>query len=452
MTAVAILGLGASGDAAARLALHHGATVYVSDLRTDPPAAAGAAQLRTLGAHVELGTHDVARIVAADTVVVSPGIPPDAPVLRELRSAGRRWISEPEFAARFLHGPLIAVTGTNGKTTTCVLVDHLLRAGGIRTGLGGNLGGGLAPAASELPLRNPPPEWVILEMSSFQLADIDRFRPDIGVVTGLAPDHLDRYPSLEAYYADKARLFDNADPASRWVLNGDNPDVLALAGDAPGARYLFGLDARDGLHATVEEGMLVLRWREETEPLLHRDRLPLLGRHNVANALAAALVARLVGLDAEEIARGLSTARPLAHRLEPVVEEGDVLWVNDSKATNVAAAVSAVLSLDRPLLLLVGGKDKGEALEELAEAARGRARRVICFGAAGARFAAVMTQADVPVAGPLPGLDDAVRAARREARPGDVVLLAPACSSFDEFDNYEARGRRFNALARGEAA
>jgi UDP-N-acetylmuramoylalanine--D-glutamate ligase len=451
MTDVAILGLGASGDAAARLALHKGEQVYVSDLRTDAPTAARAAHLEALGAHVELGRHDLARLASAGTVVVSPGIPPGAPVLQALRARGVRWVSEPEFAFRFLHGPLIAVTGTNGKTTTCVLTDHLLREGGVRSGLGGNLGGGLAPAASELPLMDPPAEWYVLEMSSFQLADIETFRPDIGVVTGLAPDHLDRYPDVSTYYADKARLFTNADSESVWVLNGDLPEVEALAGDAPGRRYRFGIEPADGLHAFLAEGILTLRIGEVDEPLLPVQELPLLGRHNVANALAAALVARLVGLRAQDITRGLRTAAPLPHRLEPVADQDGVLWIDDSKATNVAAAVSALLSMDRPAVLLLGGKDKGEALEPLADAARKRVRVAICYGAAGPRLAAAMKAAGAPVLGPVDGLDAAVAAAREEAGPGDVILLAPACSSFDEFENYEARGRRFAALAR-EAA
>lgn len=449
MTTVAILGLGASGDAAARLALHNGANVYVSDLNDDATSATRAADLRALGADVELGAHDVARVLAADTVVVSPGIPPRAPVLRELRAAERSWISEPEFAVRFLSGSLIAVTGTNGKTTTCVLLDHVLRHAGIDVALGGNLGGGLAPAASALALADPPPEWVVLEMSSFQLADIDRFRPDIGVVTMLAPDHLDRYPTVEAYYADKARLFENAGPSSRWVLNGESSEVLALPGSAPGARYLFGVDPRPDLNAFLKNGILTLRLEEHgEEPVVSRAHLPLLGRHNVANALAAALAARLAGLTPAQIAQGLRTARPLPHRLEPVLESDGVLWVNDSKATNVAATVGALRSLDRPLVLLLGGKDKGEELGELAEAAAGRVRLAVCFGAAGPRFVGALAAAAVPVHAPAENLAAAVAAARDVARPGDAVLLAPACSSFDEFQSYEERGQRFIDLAR----
>jgi len=481
MTTVAILGLGASGDAAARLALSKGGDVHVSDLKTDAATRACGAELRKLGAAVELGSHDVARIARAGTVVVSPGIPPHAPVLDALRARGVRWVSEPEFAARFLSGSLIGITGTNGKTTVSVLVAHLLREAGVRVGLGGNVGGGLAPAAAELALRTPTADWYVLELSSFQLADIDQLSPQIGVVTGLAPDHLDRYESVEAYYGDKARIFDNATADSRWVLNGEQPEVEALAGDAAGVRYRFGLamgagsgagdgmagsagasQAGDGmaLHAFLQDERLTLALPgEPVEPLIAVSELPLLGRHNLRNALCAALIARLAGVPAAAIAEGLRTARPLPHRLQPVVETDQVLWINDSKATNVAAAVGAVESLDRPLVLLLGGKDKGESLAPLVHAlsaAGDRIRAVVAYGAAGARIAEALEGAD----GTLPehvrragnGLDAAVKLARSLVQPGDALLLAPACSSFDEFENYEARGRRFEDLARGVAA
>jgi UDP-N-acetylmuramoylalanine--D-glutamate ligase len=448
--AVAIIGVGASGVAAARLATAKGAKTYVSDLRADAGAAAGADRIRALGADVDLGRHDLERIVRADAVVVSPGIPPDAAVLQSLRARGVRWISEPEFAFRFFAGPLIAVTGTNGKTTTAALTAHLLKEAGVDAALGGNVGGGIAPAASELALREPAPDWYVLEMSSFQLADIERFRPDIGVVTNLAPDHLDRYATVAEYYADKARLFENADADSRWVLNGDDPEAQALPGDAPGARYLFST-ARTDTAARIEGGTLTLDVGAGAEPLLPRARLPLLGEHNASNALAAALAARLAGAEPELLAVGLARARPLAHRLEPVAEAGGVLWVNDSKATNVAAALSAVRSLDdRRLVVLLGGKDKGEDFAPLARALVDRARVAITYGAAGERIAAVLDAQAIPVLRVTPGtpFEDVVEAARERARAGDVVLLTPACSSFDMFADYEERGRSFAALAR----
>ncbi len=459
--AVAIVGLGASGLAAARLALvRGGGSVYVSDLKTDAQTDARAADLRELGARVELGAHDVARIAQAGVVVVSPGIPPDAPVLRQLRSRDVRWISEPEYACRFYQGSLIAVTGTNGKTTTAALAAHLLEAAEISAALGGNVGVGLAPAASELALMHPPPQWYVLEMSSFQLADTQRMAPDIGVVTTLAPDHLDRYPDVEHYYRDKARLFQNARPRDHWVLNGEVDAVRALPGDAPGTRCLFAHDpgqVEEALpSAFVREGMLTLRWpadagQEPTEERLAASaRLRVLGRHNVLNALAAALTARVAGASPQAISDGLESFQPLPHRMQPVLDRAGVLWVDDSKATNVDAARSAVESLDRSLVVILGGRDKGEDFRPLARALRSRARLAILYGEAGGRLERELTDElgpDLPVVRVHSGFDAAVERAASEARAGDVVLLSPACSSFDLFSDYRERGRRFAELA-----
>lgn len=462
---VAVIGLGASGVAAARLAVEKGGDVYVSDSRTDDAVAARGAHLGDQ-VEVELGRHDIDRMVAADLVVASPGISPDAPVLRELVERGVSWISEPEFACRFFDGSLIGITGTNGKTTTTLLVDHLLHASGLRSAAGGNVGGGLAPAASDLARREDPPDWIVLEMSSFQLAGVKTFRPDIGVVTNLSPDHLDRYASVEAYYADKARLFDHATDQSLWVLPAADDSVARLAGDAPGRRFFFG--DGDESSAFVSDGELILRLRGEIEPLLPRTDLPLLGAHNVKNALAAALVARLAGAGTGGISAGLGSARALPHRMEAVGEFDGVLWINDSKATNVAATLSALTSLDRPVILLVGGKDKGEDFGQLAAAVTEYSRIVIAYGAAGSRAAHELSSAiGVPVADsietlessrPTPSihlvtgtLDKVVERARAVARVGDAVLLSPACSSFDMYDSYEHRGRHFTRLAQAAA-
>ena len=450
MNAVAILGIGTSGVSAALLAHTQGAMAYVSDMRTDASAAAGADRIRAAGGDVELGRHDVERIARADTVVVSPGIPPDAPVLHALTERRVRWISEPEFAFRFIQGPLIAVTGTNGKTTTAVLTAHLLSEAGVDVALGGNVDAVLGPPASELALRRPVPAWYVVEMSSFQLAGVERFRPDIGVVTNLASDHLDRYPSVAAYHADKARLFVTADERSRWVLNGDDPQVPALAGEAPGRRFSFSVERPDA-DGRIEGGELVIDVGDGSERLLPRSDVPLLGAHNSANALAAALAVRLTGVGSSVLARGLRSARSLPHRLELVAERDGVLWVNDSKATNVAATVSAVRSLEeRSLVVLLGGKDKGEDLVPLADVLTGRARVAIVYGAAGDRIAQALA-GRVVVRRVREAFEVVVAAARAEARTGDVVLLAPACSSFDMFSDYEERGLRFAELARSDA-
>ena len=450
-TSISILGLGASGDAAARLASVKGGEVYVSDSRTEPSAATGAAELRNLGARVELGGHDLARVAGADTVVVSPGIPPDAPVLEALRADGCPWVSEPEFAFRFLHGPLIAVTGTNGKTTTAAMTAHLLRTTGLDVGLGGNIGADFGPPVSDLALMDPAPDWYVVEVSSFQLADIVEFAPDIGVVTNLAPDHLDRYESVEQYFADKARLFETATASSIWVLNGDSAEVEALAGAAPGHRFRFTVKDAAGAHACLRDGGLLLDLPGNGEEhLLRAEELSVLGRHNTANALCAALTARLAGADASSLADALRSFPPLPHRLELVGSLGGLRWVNDSKATNVAATVGALESLEGPLVIMLGGKDKGEDLDPLRKAMHDGVRAAVLFGEARGRMASAL-EGSVPFSVMDGSFEDAVKVAREMARPGDILLLSPASSSFDMFESYVARGARFSALARGEA-
>jgi UDP-N-acetylmuramoylalanine--D-glutamate ligase len=471
---VSIIGLGASGLAAAHLALERGRKVYVSEISTDAGAAARARELGDLGADVQLGAHDLDRIAASELVVVSPGIRPDSPVLAGLRARGVRWISEPEFAVRFHQGSLIAVTGTNGKTTTATLTAHLMREAGLDVGLGGNVGGGIAPAASELARRTPPYAWWVLEMSSFQLGATELFSPDIGVLTNLAPDHLDWYPDVASYFADKAQMFRNGTPTSRWVVNGDDPEARALGRRASGELHLFTASGAGKGSATgslgehtsayVKDGVLMLEIprasgaRGSEEPLVARQDLRLVGEQNVMNALAAALAARLAGAGTGRIREGLTTFEPLPHRLEPLGERGGILWINDSKATNVAATLAAVRSLDRPLVLLLGGKDKGEDFRLLAAPLVGKVRAAVAYGQAGERIARELSEGLARVGDPASdplivlvdtGFEAAVAAAASIARPGDALLLAPACSSYDEFKNYEERGRRFSELFKG---
>jgi UDP-N-acetylmuramoylalanine--D-glutamate ligase len=455
---IAVVGLAESGRAAARLALEAGGKVHVSDLRTDASTHARGAELRALGAEVDLGEHPIDRIAAAAAVVVSPGIRPDAPVLTELRDRGVRWISEPEFAFRFFDGPLIAVTGTNGKTTTATLVAHLLEEDGLDVALGGNIGAAFGPAASELALRERSPAWYVVEMSSFQLGAIDRFKPDIGVMTNLAPDHLDWYPSVDSYYADKANLFRNADDDSRWVLNGDDPAVAALAEGVAGRHFYFSGTSGEGFRraggdrrgAYLDGDAVVLDVSGDAEVLGPVDDIALLGAHNLENALAAAATAALAGASPESIRRGLATAESLPHRTEVVAEAKGIRWVNDSKATNVAAARSAISSLDGTLLVLLGGKDKGEDLSTLVTALSKADARVLAFGEAGPRIFQAL-DGPVPVELLQVGFDEVVAAAAQLATPGTTILLSPACSSYDMFASYEERGARFTALARAAA-
>jgi UDP-N-acetylmuramoylalanine--D-glutamate ligase len=374
-------------------------------------------------------------------VVVSPGVPPDAPPYAAAARAGVPIVSELDLAARCLPKTrLIVITGTKGKSTTSAIIARILEAAGLGDGeAAGNIGRPLADVA----LGAHAPAWLAVEASSFQLHDCPALTPAAGVLTNLSPDHLDRYPSLEAYYDDKQRLFRNAGEGSRWVSNGDDAAVVAMTQGVPGTHQRFSLDVTvaDAWYDR-KAGWLVVRGM----PLLRRRDLQLLGDHNVLNALAAALAVP-AGTDRDRIVDALRAFRALHHRLEPVGEVDGVLWVNDSKSTTVASTRSAVAAMDRPVVLLVGGRDKGGDFRDLAPALAG-ARGVIAYGEAGGRIAAELDGL-VPVVREGSDFAAIMARARRTARAGDAVLLAPACSSFDMFRNAEERGTIFRTIVEG---
>jgi UDP-N-acetylmuramoylalanine--D-glutamate ligase len=435
---VAVLGLGVSGAAAARLARARGGDVYASDLSSGEAQHAAAFELRAEGIDAEAGRHDLERVRRSDLAVVSPGIPPEAEVRRELRDAGTPCLAEVELAYRDLTSRLIGITGTNGKTTTTALCQHLLDAGGVDAVAGGNIGKPL----SEIALWEEQPDWVVVELSSFQLADTDTLALDIGVLLNLAPDHLDRYRDLEAYYADKKRLFRNATAHSRWVLNADDAHVLKLAYGAEGTSSLVSTTGPVSPGAFLDrDGSLRLDIPGRAETWIAARELQILGSHNVANALAAGLTAALAGCDGEAIGRGLAEFRGLPHRLEAVGSIDDVLWVNDSKATNVAATVVAVRAFDRPVVLILGGRHKGEPFAPLIPWLKDTAA-LVAYGEAVPHVVAELDGAVSEVCAEA-DVESAVLAARELARPGDVVLFSPACASYDLFKNYEERGNAF---------
>jgi len=431
---IAVVGLGRSGQAACALLRREGLRVYASDVADSPGVRQAAARLAELGCAVQTGGHDLDRIECCAALILSPGVPPDAAPVAAAHARGVPVVSELDLGARFLpRTSLIVVTGTNGKSTTSALTAHLLGA----TGLGaaeaaGNIGLPLSTVAA----RKDAPAWLAVEASSFQLHDSPTLTPAVGVLTNLAPDHLDRYASVTEYYDDKRRLYRNASASSRWVTNGDDAAALEMAAGVAGTHERFSLTFRqaEGFY-DARAGWLVLRGT----PLLRRTDLMLLGDHNAANALAAAL-ALPPEADRERLAEGLRSFRALAHRLEPVREVGGVVWINDSKATNVASTQVALASMARPAVVLLGGRHKGEPYTSLAPALA-RARAVIAFGEAGP-----IVEHDLAGAVRLErGGDfaDVLERARRIAEPGDAVLLSPACSSYDMFDNYEQRGRVF---------
>ena len=444
---IAVIGLARSGRAVATLLARGGADVYASDVGRSPEIEATAAALRAEGVVVDVGVHDQARIVSASLVVVSPGVPPTAPPLVVARKAQIDIVSEVEIGLRFLPQLCyVAVTGTNGKTTTTALAGHLLSQLRRQVVTAGNIGLPL----SEVALASAPPRWLALELSSFQLHDTPSVAPRVGVLTNLSANHLDRYDNVEEYYADKARLFRNATAASTWVSNADDTDVQKMVERVPGIHCRFSTQGMSDAYLDHGTGELVVLGHV----LIHRDELALIGEHNVSNALAATLAVMMADPQHREtesvakLAQGLRSFRGLEHRIEPVGEFGGVTWINDSKSTNVASTLVALRGMTRPTVLLLGGRHKGEPYTQLAPELARVVKGVIAYGEA-----APLVEADlrefVPVTRLESSFDDVIETARRSAQPGDVILLSPACSSYDMFDNYEQRGAEFKRLAPG---
>ncbi len=434
---VAVIGLGKSGVSAVHLLRRHRLPVYASDAGLASAPAGHAETLRDLGVAVDVGRHDLERIARCCVAVVSPGVPPEARPVAAARAAGVEVLAEAEVGLRALPGvPYLAVTGTNGKTTTTALTGHLLLAAGKRAVAAGNIGLPLC----EVALSPQPPEWIAVELSSFQLHDMPGVAPAVGILTNLAPDHLDRYPTLEAYYADKARMFANATDQSVWISNADDAASIGMMAGVRGRHLRFSVRTpADGWYDRAG-GRLMLG----PGPLLPRGELQLLGDHNVANALAAALAVREAGATPAQIAEGLRGFRSLPHRMEPVGEVDGVLWINDSKATNIASTEVALDAVDRPFVLLLGGRHKGEPYTRLVPRLRGRCRAVVAYGEAKDRITADLDGAVTVVPGGT--FDEVLAAARGLARRGDAVLLSPACSSYDMFRDYEERGALFARL------
>ncbi|HJR17030.1 MAG TPA: UDP-N-acetylmuramoyl-L-alanine--D-glutamate ligase, partial [Gemmatimonadales bacterium] len=329
----------------------------------------------------------------------------------------------------------IGITGTNGKTTTTSLISHVL----VSAGLGAETAGNIGRPLCEVALSGHAPDWLALELSSFQLHDAPNLKPDIGVLTNLAPNHLDRYATLDEYYGDKSLLFRNADASSFWVTNADDLAVEKMTHSIPGSRVRFSTRTRSSAWYDRTAGNLMLG----DTIVMRRAELPLLGDHNVANALAAVLVAQRAGCSIEGMARGLRSFRAIPHRVEPVREVNGVLWINDSKSTNITSTEVAVAALDRKFVLLLGGRHKGEPYGRLAENLRDRCRAVVAYGEAGPLIVKDLG-ASLQVV-PAASFTDVLTTARELAQPGDAVLLSPACSSYDMFRNYEERGERFRA-------
>jgi UDP-N-acetylmuramoylalanine--D-glutamate ligase len=431
---VVVVGAARSGLAAARLLVARGADVVLTDAAAALP---DEQALRGEGIALELGGHSARTFVGADLVVLSPGVPPGQAPILEAREAGVEVIGEMELASRWLEGPIVAVTGTKGKSTTTTLIGRMLAAAGRKVTVGGNIG---APLSGQVAQTGPGVVHVV-EASSFQLEGTVRFRPAVAVFLNFSPDHLDRHATVEEYAAAKARIFANQGPQDVAVVNAGDEAVLALAASARARQVRFSVaqPVREGARATGDGVAWIERGRET--PLIPRAAIALTGEHMLANVAAAAAVARVLGVAAGEMTRALHGFTGLEHAMEPAGQVGGVRFVNDSKATNVEAARQSIRSFTGGLAVIMGGRFKGGDLRSLRHDIGGRAAAVVAIGEAAPLLREAFGDL-VPVVDAAT-MADAVRKGWEAARPDGVVLLAPACASFDMFADYAERGRVF---------
>lgn len=438
---VLVVGLGKSGIAAARFLKARGAQVTVSDVRS----AGLIAELPALldaGIMVETGSHGILTFRRQDLIVVSPGVPSNTPELSTVRAMGMPIIGELELGAQFLQGQIVAITGSNGKTTTTTLIGEILKASGKPTLVGGNIG---RPVVDMVP-ESTSETWSVLEVSSFQLETIQTFRPKVALVLNITPDHLDRHGSFEAYAAAKKRITENQTAEDFLILNAEDEPTKLVAAKTKAQIYWFSPRRQVKQGAFVHGESIFFRAKEngEAEPVMPTSEIPLAGAHNVENVLAAVCAARLAGVEANVIREAVAGFHAVEHRLEFVRELDRVRWFNDSKATNVDATVKAVEAFPGGIWLILGGKDKDSDYSTLSPLLRARVKAVITIGSAAEKIESQLAGVvKIERAGTM---DRAVAWARQAAKPGDVVLLAPACSSFDQFENYEHRGRVFKQL------
>ncbi|MFZ1130453.1 MAG: UDP-N-acetylmuramoyl-L-alanine--D-glutamate ligase [Terriglobales bacterium] len=437
---VLVVGLGKSGVASALFLKSRGARVTVSDSKPEAELRDEILLLLEHGITVETGGHGDRTFRGQDLIVVSPGVPVDAPQLAQARHLGEPVIGEIELAAQFLAGQIVAITGANGKTTTTSLAGEIIAAGNFPTLVGGNIG---TPAISFVDEAGAE-TWTVLEVSSFQLETIVEFHPRIAVILNITPDHLDRHKTFDNYVNAKARVCENQTADDFTILNADDATTAGLSRRTRGRLFWFSRTKEVEKGAFVSGGQIYFRDGSRERKIMAVDEVPLKGMHNLENALAAVSIGILVGCEAEQIREAVRNFKAVEHRLEFVAKVAGVDYYNDSKATNVDATIKALESFPANIHLILGGKDKGSDYTVLSELLRGRVKRVYTIGAAAAKIEAqIEGAAEIDHAETL---ESAVRRASEAAVAGDVILLAPACASFDQFQSYEHRGRVFKEV------
>ena len=435
---ISILGLARSGIAAAKLAKKAGFEVFVSDAAVNEELIEKAKALNELGIDVEVGGH-TPRVLQSDLLVVSPGVPLSIDVIKAAREMGIPVISEIEFAFRFENGRVVAVTGSNGKSTTATLIARILEDSGEKVFLAGNIG----KPYSDVVTSTSSDSITVLELSSFQLEAIYSFSAFVGILLNLAPDHLDRYDTVDDYYRAKFRLFETQKPGSYAVLNIDQPEVAKLEGKI----------VADVLPFTMCDGRVNGAWLSNSiimrrdEPILSKDEIGIPGPHNLANALASVAATIPFEVPKESLAETLRRFSGIEHRLERFLLWNGILFVNDSKATNPESLRFALLSFDRPIVLIAGGYDKGADFSYLSGLVTKKVKAAVFTGATAKKMAQQIGGA-AGFSTVVKDFQEAVETAINLAKKGDVVLLSPGCASFDAFKNFEHRGRVFKELVK----
>jgi UDP-N-acetylmuramoylalanine--D-glutamate ligase len=439
---VLVVGLGRSGVASAFFLQEHGAKVIVSDSKSEAQLQSEVPALLDRGISIETGQHGQRTFRDQDLIVVSPGVPSDQPQLQHARTLGIPVIGEVELAFRFLQGKVLAITGSNGKTTTTTLVGEILAKSGKKTLVGGNIG---TPVIS-LAGQSTPDSLVALEISSFQLESIEQFRPWIAAILNITPDHLDRHHTFQAYVDAKARIFENQHAGDFAILNADDPTCVALKDKIKASLLWFSRKQPVETGAFLRDEQIIFRQNGQEQAVLSRHAIQLKGEHNLENVLAAVAMTMVAGCTPQQVQQAVKEFRAVEHRLELVATINGVTFYNDSKATNVDATVKALESFPGNIHIILGGKDKGSDYTVLNPLLRERVKRVYLIGAASDKIASHIKNATELVRSGT--LERAVRQAFDAAKSGDVVLLAPACASFDQFNSYEHRGRVFKELVR----
>ncbi len=444
---VLVVGLGISGMAAAKLAKRFGAEVVVSDAKEEEQLGDQVKELREAGIQVECGPQSLSLLDGVDHIIVSPAVPVRIPLLKEAAARGMDMESEVEFAYHIAESPILAITGTNGKTTTTTLVGKLMETVFPVVGVGGNIG---VPLSEEC-LRVGEGGCVVAEISSYQMESTDDFVPHVAAVLNVTPDHVVRHGSLEVYQQMKERLFARQTKEDFLVLNHDDPKTRDMADRAPGTVCFFSRLEKLAQGAFLEDGVLTMVWQGKKYPILPQEELKIRGGHNVENALAAMAMAFLAGAEPEKIASVLRDFEGVEHRIEPVMAIDGVWYYNDSKATNTDSAVKALESFDEPVVLLAGGDDKMTDLADFMALVKEKCRALVLGGNAAARFREAALKAGFPADRIFEAgysMEKGVALARDAAEPGDAVLLSPACASFDMYSGFEERGRNFKDIVR----